>query len=130
MGYRNLVDLSVAAVAGEDVTLSAGGVTVHGTAMEPVQIGDAVRVAIRPEDLVVVSEAHLVRGGNDLAGTVAVVEYHGREFAVSVHTERGTVLHVRSDHPPKIGSTVRMTADPARVLVYSSSLDAAPDRKS
>ncbi|MDQ2623626.1 MAG: ABC transporter ATP-binding protein [Actinomycetota bacterium] len=126
MGYRNLVDLNVAAVAGEDVTLSAEGVTVHGTAMEPVRIGDSVRVAIRPEDLVVVSEAYPVRGGNDLDGTVAVVEYHGREFAVSVHTERGTMLHVRADHPPQIGSTVRMTADPSRVLVYASNLDAAP----
>ena len=126
MGYRNLVDLEVAGVAGSEVTLTAGGVTVHGTAMEPVSIGEPVRVAIRPEDLVVVSESNPVRGGNELAGTVAVVEYHGREFAVTVHTERGTQLHVRSDHPPKIGSTVLMTADPARVLAYSSDLDAAP----
>jgi putative spermidine/putrescine transport system ATP-binding protein len=126
MGYRNLVDLNVAALAGSEVTLTAGGVTVHGTAMEPVSIGDPVRVAIRPEDLVVVSEANPVRGGNELEGTVAVVEYHGREFAVTVHTERGTQLHVHSDHPPQIGSTVLMTADPSRVLVYSSDLDAAP----
>jgi len=126
MGYRNLVDLTVAAEAGSDVTLTADGVTVHGTAMEKVSVGDQVRVAIRPEDLVVVSESHPVQGGNDLAGTVAVVEYHGREFAVSVQTDRGTVLHVRSDHAPQIGAKVRMTADPSRVLVYSSDLDAAP----
>lgn len=108
------------------MALGADGVAVHGTAVEPVEVGAHVRVAIRPEDLVVVSPTTPVLGGNELEGTVAVVEYHGREFAVSVHTERGTVLHVRSDHAPEIGSRVRMTADPARVLVYSQDLGAAP----
>ena len=126
MGYRNLVDLHALAVDGDRVALGADGVTVHGTAVEPVEVGAHVRVAIRPEDLVVVSPTTPVLGGNELEGTVAVVEYHGREFAVSVHTERGTVLHVRSDHAPEIGSRVRMTADPARVLVYSQDLGAAP----
>jgi putative spermidine/putrescine transport system ATP-binding protein len=100
---------------------------VSPTAAEPVAVGDTVRVAIRPEDLVVVSPAAPVQAGNTTTARVSVVEYHGREFAVGVLTESGQALHVRSDHPPAIGSTVELTADPDRVLVYA--LDPA-DRSS
>jgi putative spermidine/putrescine transport system ATP-binding protein len=85
-------------------------------------VGDAVRVAIRPEDLTVVSPAAPVLAGNTTSARVSVVEYHGREVAVGVLTESGQALHVRSDHPPAIGSTVELTADPARVLVYRAEL--------
>lgn len=55
-----------------------------------------------------------------MAATVSVVEYHGREFAVGVTTLGGRGLHVHSDHAPDIGSTVELTADPGRVLVYQA----------
>jgi len=118
MGYRNLIDLDVTAVKGSAVTLEGEGFSLRGTAVLPVTVGDKARAAIRPEDLVVVSPAQPVRGANTMAATVSVVEYHGREFAVGVTSPSGRGLHVHSDHAPAIGSTVGLTADPARVLVY------------
>ena len=118
MGYRNLLDLEVVAVDGPTVTVAGNGTTLHGTAVGPMAPGATVRVAIRPEDLVVVSPSLPMCGGNSAHATVSVVEYHGREFVVGVTTAGGQLLHVRSDHAPAIGSTVELTADPARVLVY------------
>ena len=120
MGYRNLIDLDVTAVKGSAVTLQGEGFTLRGTAVLPVTVGDKARAAIRPEDLVVVSPDEPVRSGNTMTATVSVVEYHGREFAVGVTSPSGRGLHVHSDHAPAIGSTVELTADPARVLVYQA----------
>ena len=125
MGYRNLIDLEVVEASGGvggPVTVQGRGLTLRGTAAQPVRTGESVRVAIRPEDLTVVSAAAPVLAGNTTSARVSVVEYHGREFAVGVLTENGQALHVRSDHPPVIGSTVELTADPARVLVYAAEL--------
>jgi len=122
MGYRNLIDLDVTAVNGSAVTVEDKGFVLRGTAVEPATVGEKVRAAIRPEDLVVVSPDVPVQGGNTTTATVSVVEYHGREFAVGVTTPGGRTLHVRSDHAPAVGSTVELTADPARVLVYRADL--------
>jgi len=122
MGYRNLIDLFVTAVNGSTVTVEDKGFSLRGTAAQPVSVGERVRVAIRPEDLVVVSEVVPVRGGNTTKAFVSVVEYHGREFAVGVTTSEGRSLYVRSDQPPVVGSVIELTADPARVLVFRADL--------
>ena len=122
MGYRNLIDLDVTAVNGSLVTVQDKGFTLQGTAVQPATVGDKVRAAIRPEDLVVVSPTVPVQAGNTTTATVSVVEYHGREFAVDVVTPGGRALHVRSDHAPVVGSVVELTADPARVLVFRADL--------
>jgi putative spermidine/putrescine transport system ATP-binding protein len=122
MGYRNLIDLDVTAVDGAIVTVGDKGFTLRGTAVQPAKVGDRVRAAIRPEDLVVVSPTVPVQGGNTTTATVSVVEYHGREFAVDVTTPGGRALHVRSDHAPTVGSIVELTADPDRVLVFRADL--------
>jgi putative spermidine/putrescine transport system ATP-binding protein len=122
MGYRNLIDLDVTAVNGSSVTVEDKAFTLRGTATQPFTVGDKVRVAIRPEDLVAVSEVVPVIGGNTTTATVSVVEYHGREFAIGVTTPTGRSLHVRSDHAPLVGSVIELTADPARVLVFPADL--------
>jgi putative spermidine/putrescine transport system ATP-binding protein len=122
MGYRNLIDLDVTAVDGGVVTVQDKGFTLRGTAVQPATVGEKVRAAIRPEDLMVVSPTVPVQAGNTTTATVSVVEYHGREFAVDVTTPSGRALHVRSDHAPAIGSVVELTADPARVLVFRADL--------
>jgi len=122
MGYRNLIDLEVTAVDGAAVTVSEKGFTLRGTAAQPVAVGDKVRVAIRPEDLVAVSQVVPVSAGNTTTATVSVVEYHGREFAVGVTTPTGRSLFVRSDHAPVVGSVIELTADPERVLVFQADL--------
>jgi putative spermidine/putrescine transport system ATP-binding protein len=123
MGYRNLIDLDVTAVNGDTVTVQDKGFTLRGTAVQPTTVGERVRAAIRPEDLMVVSPTCPVQGGNTTTATVSVVEYHGREFAVDVTTEGGRDLHVRSDHPPTVGSQVELTAHPTRVLVFRGHID-------
>ena len=122
MGYRNLIDLEVTAVNGSTVTVQDQGFTLKATAVHPATVGEKVRVAIRPEDLMVVSPTVAVQGGNTTKATVSVVEYHGREFAVDVTTAGGRALHVCSDHAPQVGSIVELTADPARVLVFPTDL--------
>jgi putative spermidine/putrescine transport system ATP-binding protein len=122
MGYRNLIDLEVTAVNGTAVTVADQGFTLRGTAAQPVTVGDRVRVAIRPEDMVAVSDVVPVIGGNSTTAAVSVVEYHGREFAVGVTTPTGRSLYVRSDHAPVVGSVIELTADPARVLVFQADL--------
>jgi len=118
MGYRNLIDLTVTAVDGSSVTVGDQGFVLRGTACEPVTVGSRVRATIRPEDLVVVSPTAPTHGRDTVSATVAVVEYHGREFAVGVTTATGRTLHVRSDFAPVVGSCVELAADPARVLVF------------
>jgi putative spermidine/putrescine transport system ATP-binding protein len=122
MGYRNLIDLEVTAVNGTAVTVADQGFTLRATAAQPVTVGDRVRVAIRPEDLVAVSDVVPVIGGNSTTAAVSVVEYHGREFAIGVTTPTGRSLYVRSDHAPVVGSAIELTADPARVLVFQADL--------
>jgi putative spermidine/putrescine transport system ATP-binding protein len=122
MGYRNLIDLDVTAVNGNTVAVEDEGFTLRGTATQPVTVGEKVRVAIRPEDLVEVSEVVPVRGGNTVTAFVSVVEYHGREFSVGATTPGGRSLYVRSDHPPVVGSVIELTADPDRVLVFRADL--------
>lgn len=118
MGYRNLLDMRVTARTAGLTTVEGHGVVLHGTAVDDVAVGDRVRVAIRPADLVVTSPTQPVTGDNRVEASVGVVEYHGREFAVSVLTGEGHMLHVHSDHAPTVGSRVELTADPQRVLVY------------
>jgi putative spermidine/putrescine transport system ATP-binding protein len=120
MGYRNLVDLEVTHVDGTSVTATDQGFTLQGTAVQPVAVGDRVRAAIRPEDLMVVPPSQGGRADNTNLATVTIVEYHGREFAVGVTTPGGRLLHVRSGRAPAIGSPVELTADPARVLVFGT----------
>ena len=122
MGYRNLIDMDVTALHGDLVTVQDQGFTLQGTATQPVSVDDKVRVAIRPEDLLAVSDGAPVRGGNTTTAFVSVVEYHGREFAVGVTTPGGRTLHVRSEQAPVVGSVIGLTADPARVLVFRTDL--------
>src|SRR5450631_2045619 len=66
MGYRNLIDMDVTAVNGSIVTVHDNGFTLRGTAAQAVAVGEKVRVAIRPEDLVVVSGVARARGGKTI----------------------------------------------------------------
>ena len=134
MGYRNLIDLEVTAVSGDAVTVENAGLVLRGTAVQKMAVGDKVRAAIRPEDLVVVPPDAPSSSDRPTTATVSVVEYHGREFAVGVTTAGDRTLHVRSDYAPVIGTTVELTADPARVLVFqtdpkSSDVVQAQDRE-
>ncbi|GAA1486268.1 ABC transporter ATP-binding protein [Brachybacterium fresconis] len=130
MGYRNLIDATVsaerAAADGEGrVRVAAEDMELLGTAVNTVAAGDEVRVAVRPTDLLVQRSDHAgPTAANTIQAEVEVVEYQGREYAVEVRTPGGRALHVRSEHAPEVGSTVLLTVEPSRALVYQRDLDA------
>jgi putative spermidine/putrescine transport system ATP-binding protein len=113
MGYRNLLPARVVlgdAAAGTRIAI--GDATLTGIAIEPLT-GETALAAIRPDDLVPGADGPLV-------ATVAAVEYRGRGFFGTAHTGSGTELFFRSDVKVEPGETLRLSADPARVLIYAS----------
>jgi putative spermidine/putrescine transport system ATP-binding protein len=123
MGYRNLIDLTVESVQGNQARVAGNGMDLLAKLVQPASVGDHIRVAIRPSDLLVVRPGESTAGRNTLEAQVNVVEYQGREFAVGVTTPGGQNLFVRADEAPMAGSTVTLAVDPARALVYRSNLD-------
>jgi len=132
MGYRNILAGDVVrggAGGGEGAgaaTVQVGALTLHGRTVGEAGAAGEVRVAVRPDDLTVLAPGQEPRDGNAVEGVVAVVEYHGREFAVVVQTADGTTLHVRTPVAPAVGETVRLTAAAERVLVFPADLTSAP----
>jgi putative spermidine/putrescine transport system ATP-binding protein len=124
MGYRNLLDLTVESVNGAGARVSGAGLMLVGELAYRASVGDAVRVAIRPHDLVVASAGTAPSDSNAVEATVSVVEYQGREFAVEVMTAAGQTLYVLAAEAPAPGERVVLTVDASRVLIYPMELDA------
>jgi putative spermidine/putrescine transport system ATP-binding protein len=110
MGYRNIVRTRAEGEPGA-VSVVIGGASIQGTPIEPIAGGAAV-VAIRPDDLVPTADG-------PIAVTVETAQYHGREFYCSGRTSDGTELFFQSSRRVGKGDTVRLAADPRRVLVYA-----------
>jgi putative spermidine/putrescine transport system ATP-binding protein len=108
MGYRNLLPAVATAQDGR-LRLAVGDAVLHGTPIGAV--AGPCLVAIRPEDLVAGAEG-------SLRATVRTAEYRGRDFYGVAVTEGGAELFFRADSRVAIGETLRLGADPARVLVY------------
>jgi putative spermidine/putrescine transport system ATP-binding protein len=123
MGYRNLIDLTVESVQGNQARVAGNGMDLLAKLVQPASVGDHIRVAIRPSDLLVVRPGESTAGRNTLEAQVNVVEYQGREFAVGVTTPGGQSLFVHADEAPVAGSMVTLAVDPVRALVYRSNLD-------
>ena len=113
MGYRNQIRARAVA-SGNQVHIRLDGVDVAGTPAEaPAEAladGDAV-AAIRPDDLTVTA-------GGPISATVESAQYHGHEFYCSGRTGDGTELYFCSAHKVSKGDTVRLAAEPGRVLIY------------
>jgi putative spermidine/putrescine transport system ATP-binding protein len=109
MGYRNLIK-SRAMPAGTKVRVRVGGAEIEANPIEPVTNGNAV-VAIRPDELI-------VDPNGPITVKVESAQYHGHDFYCSGKTSDGTELYFRSRSKLKRGDTVRLKADPTRVLVY------------
>ena len=122
MGYRNLFPARYLETGpGRQVTVTAFAATLTGTLISDADVtaDAAVTVAIRPEDLVIGTDAD----PNVVKALAEVVEYHGRELSVQARTADGGVLHLKTDQPVVAGSTLALTARPDRVLVYQGDLD-------
>jgi len=129
MGYRNLLDLRVETVSDGLARVAGNGLSLMATAVQAVGVGDTVRVAIRPHDLLVVGSGVSTEGRNTIQAVVNVVEYQGREFAVDVTTTEGQNLFVQSETAPVPGDAVTLTVDPGRILVYRSNLDMSSEER-
>jgi putative spermidine/putrescine transport system ATP-binding protein len=110
MGYRNLIR-SQGWKSGNMLNVRIGGVEMLGTPVGAVVDGNAV-AAIRPDDL----KAGAV---GPLAVTVESAQYHGRDFYCCGRAGDGSELYFCSDRKVAKGDSVRLTADPSRVLVYA-----------
>jgi len=114
MGYRNVLELDVESEEGDRVALSGPGIRLTGIRKLPLA-GRRAHVAIRPEEAALADGADAT---NAIAGKVAHVEYCGRDSLVDVMTAAGTLLHVRSARPPRVGDTVNVHVPVERALVY------------
>jgi putative spermidine/putrescine transport system ATP-binding protein len=110
MGYRNQIR-SRATKVGNLMSINIGGVSLQGTPIEGVADGDIV-TAIRPDDL-------KVTAGGSLAVKVESAQYHGNDFYCRGCADDGTELYFRSKTKVQRGDTVRLAADPSRVLIYA-----------
>jgi putative spermidine/putrescine transport system ATP-binding protein len=110
MGYRNQIR-SRATKAGNLLSINIGGASLQGTPIDDAADGDVV-ASIRPDDLKVTSDG-------PLAIKVESAQYHGNEFYCLGRTTDGAEIYFRSEARIQKGDTVRLTADPGRVLVYA-----------
>jgi len=113
MGYRNIIELDVEGIDVGRVKLRAPGIAVTGTAQEPLP-GRRAIAAMRPDEMAIGTQA----SPNAIAGTVAGVEYYGRDSLIDLVAGEGVRLYVRTAQRVEAGETVHVTVPVERVLVY------------
>jgi putative spermidine/putrescine transport system ATP-binding protein len=113
MGYRNMLELDVDAVTGDEVTLRGPWGTLRGTARQKLP-GPRAFAAVRPDEIVIGPEG----AANAIAGAVENVEYYGRDCLVELSVAGGERLYARAQGRLERGTTVHATVPAARVLVY------------
>ena len=111
MGYRNLLPSRASGNGDGRMTVTFGNANLIGTPIEAVGSGDAT-IAIRPDDLTPSADA-------PISAVVETAEYRGRDFYGTARTSDNVELFFRSDRKVASGETVRLGADPTRVLVYA-----------
>ena len=110
MGYRNRLPGRVVSVSGARAEVSVCGARVAGAIRGAVHQDGSALVSVRPEDL--------VAGEGGIPAKVTAIEYRGRAFFGSALAEDRTELFFRSDRGVAKEETVRLSADPARTLVF------------
>ena len=112
MGFRNRIPGRVLAREGGRASVAVQNATVAATVRDEVAPGDAVSLAVRPEDLLAVEDG-------PLAATVTSTEFRGRDHTGFASMADGTELVFHAEHGAAVGSTVRLRPDPARTLVFA-----------
>ena len=128
MGYRNILPATIERVDAGHATVGGVGLTLTGRVTrapgQQVRVGDAAVVAFRPDD---VRCASPVPDGNRIDVVVDVVEYHGRQLAVSGLTASGKRLWFPSADRLAIGATASLHVPTDKLLVFPAATDADPD---
>jgi putative spermidine/putrescine transport system ATP-binding protein len=117
MGFRNLLELDVDAIAGDDVTLRGPWGTLRGTVKQPLGDGRRAVAAVRPDEIAIGP----ADAPNAIAGEVEGVEYYGRDCLVEILVAGGLRLYARTQGRLERGTTVHAAVPPARLLVYPAS---------
>ena len=116
MGFRNRLEGVLANGSAVSPMTRAnavfGGTTLEGVALHALS-GGSVTAAIRPDDLTPVSTA-----SPGIEAVVEAIEYRGRDFFGSARSSSGTELFFRSELSLERGASVRLNADPAKILLY------------
>ena len=112
MGFRNRLSGRVLSVSGPQASVEICGATLPGLVREAVRPDDPAIVSVRPEDL--------LAGAEGFPARVTAIEYRGRAFFGSALAADGTELFFRSDRGVAKDETVRLSAEPARTLVFAA----------
>ncbi len=115
MGFRNRLTGKVTAREGSRATVSVGGTTLSGNLRADLAEGAAAVIAARPDDVAAGSG-----GANAIGATVETIEYRGREFVGTARTADGLELIFHAPRRAEIGSSISLTVDPDRALVFGA----------
>jgi putative spermidine/putrescine transport system ATP-binding protein len=113
MGFRNIFELDVDSLAGDEANLRGPWGTLRGTVKQKLDGRSAV-AAVRPDEIAIGPPG----AANAIIGEVEGVEYYGRDCLVEIVAAGGLRLYARSQGRIECGTTVHAVMPPARVLVY------------
>jgi putative spermidine/putrescine transport system ATP-binding protein len=113
MGFRNILDLDVESITGDEATLRGPWGALRGTVRQAVD-GRRATAAIRPDEIAIGPAG----AANAIAGEVEGVEYYGRDCLVEIRVADGVRLYARAHGRLERGTTVHAAVPPERVLVY------------
>jgi putative spermidine/putrescine transport system ATP-binding protein len=113
MGFRNIFELDVESVAGDQVTLAGPWGTLRGTAKQDLG-GRRAFAAVRPDEITIGRPG----APNAIAGEVEGVEYYGRDCLVEIVAAGRLRIYARAAGRVEVGTTVHAAVPPERVLVY------------
>ena len=88
------------------------GAQLTGTMREPLQVGDAAVLSVRPEDLVAVED------GNGMPATVVNMEYRGRAFFGLAKSADGSDLYFRAEQALPRGASATLQPAAGRALLF------------
>ena len=116
MGYRNELNLEIAAQHNSRIDLKGQGIAISGVAQGTV--GASIVAAMRPDDFTVVANG--AAAGNILTAPVESIEYYGRETLFMLRLVGQSPLFVRAQGNARVGDLMTVSIPPERVLVYPS----------
>jgi putative spermidine/putrescine transport system ATP-binding protein len=117
MGYRNHILGRAVSVRDRTIEIEACGARLTASTSDVVREGDAVTICVRPEDLIVCSDA------SGIAAKVKAAEYRGRAFFGTAVAADGTEVFFRSDVALLNGEQVFLRASADRIRVFARSGD-------
>jgi putative spermidine/putrescine transport system ATP-binding protein len=116
LGFRNRIEGRIASALpisdGSPIPVIIEGTHMEATAVAPLS-SDAVTVMLRPSDVHPVREDHA-----GIPATVETIAFQGDAYAGSARTASGNRLQFTAPVAYAAGSSIRLAADPSRMVIY------------